>query len=215
MFLAIDTSSQNISLAIVKNGKVIVDDNRRMRFGALSIVARLERYLKKHKLALEDFNAFIVGYGPGSFTGLRISFAMMKALNLALNKPIITVSSLWAPAQPFFKNENKIAVVADARKNLVYCARFDNGRLKGREKLITLKAALEENRGAFFVTYDPNIRQAAKQDDPKINFCAKDVYPKAVNLLAEGMRLYRQGKFTPLERLEPLYLHPKDCQVRK
>jgi tRNA threonylcarbamoyladenosine biosynthesis protein TsaB len=214
MFLAVDTSSKNISFAIWRKGKVIVDSNKLRDFGAGQFLPDLEQQLKRHKLKLNNFKAFIVGYGPGSFTGMRISFAAMKALNLALNKPIIIVGSLFAMAKPFFEKEKVILVLTDARKNLIYSAVFKNGVMRGKEKLTSLDDAVDGRESFFMITYDANIRAAVLAKNPKANFYAKDVYPKASNLLAEGIKLYQEKKFTPLEKLEPLYLHPKDCQVR-
>jgi len=214
MFLAVDTSSKNISFAIWRKGKVIVDSNKLRDFGAGKFLPDLEQELKKHKLKLNNFKAFIVGCGPGSFTGMRISFAVMKALNLAINKPIIIVGSLLAVAKPFFEKEKNILVLTDARKNLVYSAVFKNGLMCGRERLSALAEAIKGREKMFMVTYDANIRDAVLVQGLNTRFHAKDIYPKAGNLLEEGIKLYRKKRFTPLEKLEPLYLHPKDCQVR-
>ena len=215
MFLAVDTSSKNISFAIWRKGKVVVDSNKLRDFGAGRFLPDLEKQLKKHRLKLNDFKAFIVGKGPGSFTGMRISFAAMKALNLALNKPIIIVGSLLAVAKPFFEKKKDILVLADARKNLVYSAAFKNGVMRGKEKLSSLDEAIKGREKMFMAAYDAKIRAVVLAQSPGVSFYAKDVYPKASNLLEEGIKLYRQKKFTPLNKLEPLYLHPKDCQVRK
>lgn len=215
MFLAVDTSSKNISFAVWRKGQLIVDSNKLRDFGAGKFLPDLDKQLKKHKIKLNNFTAFIVGAGPGSFTGLRISYAAMKALNIALNKPIITVGSFTAMAAPFMEKERDILVITDARKNLVYRAKFVRGKIQGKEKLTTLDDALKGNEHCFLVGYDSNIRQMVLAKNPKINFYTQDIYPQAKNLLPLGLAYYRQKKFTPLEKLEPLYLHPKDCQVRR
>ncbi|MCP4652796.1 MAG: tRNA (adenosine(37)-N6)-threonylcarbamoyltransferase complex dimerization subunit type 1 TsaB [Candidatus Omnitrophica bacterium] len=205
--LGIDTSSENVSLSIMRRGKIIVDINRRMRFGASNIVSFIEKSLKKHSLRLKQIDAFVLGKGPGSFTGLRVSYSVMKALSITLNKPIITIGSFYAIAYPFMSRYKKIAVITDARKGLVYSACFVDGKMKGKEKLTTFEEALKGKDGYFFLTYDQKI---CDQND-KLLF-KQGVYPRAAYLLHLAQNY---GKVTPLEKLDPLYLHPKDCQVRK
>src|SRR5260370_5363426 len=102
LILAVDTSGKNGSLALVQSEKE--------RFRTVEIVAleggtfsaqlipQIADSLKKHKLAKEDLDAFAVVSGPGSFTGLRVGLAAIKALAEILKKPIVAVSVLEAVA---------------------------------------------------------------------------------------------------------------------
>jgi hypothetical protein len=40
------------------------------------------------------------------------------------------------------------------------------------------------------------------------------VYPKAKYFLKIAQDLYKEKRFIAVEDLEPLYLHPKTCQIR-
>ena len=217
--LGIDTSSENLSFCIMKEGGIKYTFNRCLKFGASKLIQYIDKYLKKSSLKFNDMDAFILGAGPGSFTGLRISFATVKALSLALNKPIITLGSFFACAYPFKEKYEKIAVIADARRNLIYAVSFkvNNSKLKrvGREELIDLKAFISRNKDYFFISYDKDIRDAALSINPNIKFHQKDVYPDAKYLVTMGKDYFLKGKFTPVSSLEPLYLHPKTCQIRK
>src|SRR5215469_17039142 len=62
-------------------------------FSAL-LVPQISSLLEKHNLRKGDINAFIVVSGPGSFTGLRVGLAAIKALAEILHKPIVAVSLL-------------------------------------------------------------------------------------------------------------------------
>ena len=55
---------------------------------------------KKHDFRKGDIDAFIVVSGPGSFTGLRVGLAAIKALAEILRKPIVPVSLLEVVALP-------------------------------------------------------------------------------------------------------------------
>ena len=74
-------------------------------------------------LNIPDLDAYAVGLGPGSFTGLRIGLATWKGLAYANRKPIAGASSLAAMALAAAADADEGAVVVpllDARKGEVY-----------------------------------------------------------------------------------------------
>jgi len=225
--LAIDVSSQNLSLCIIRKDKIVVDINRKVRFGASLLISYIDKSLKKASLDLKGIDAFVLGSGPGSFTGLRVSYSVVKAFAVALNKPVIALGSFFSCAYPFKNKEEKIAVVSDARRNLIYLGCFKILRLKaqdgeggkvlkkeGKEKLINFEE-LTDKKGYLFVTYDSHIREQALNSNLGINFYPKDVHPKARYFFPLAKEYYSKGKFTSIDKLKPLYLHPKTCQVKK
>jgi tRNA threonylcarbamoyladenosine biosynthesis protein TsaB len=216
--LGIDASSGTISLSVVETDKIIFDFNRHLTFGASRIVLYLEQYLKKKLFDLKNIDALVVGKGPGSFTGLRVSYSITKALSLSLNKPVIPIGSFFSMAYNFKEKEENIAVITDARKNLVYAAAFraerSTLRMQGKEQLLPLKEFIEARDDYFFVTHDEHIRTQALTFKPHLRFHKECVWPRAANMLKIAQQDYLKGMFTPLEKLEPLYLHPKTCQIR-
>ena len=216
--LAIDTSSYNLSFALLNKGKVAVDFNRRMKFGASNLLPAMERYMKNASLSLKNMDAFVIGEGPGSFTGLRIAFSIVKAFSLAFRKPVIKIGSFFAMAYPFKDKYAKIAVITDARRNMIYASLFHckNGQIKkkAKEKLTTLKEFVAVHQDYFYITYDGHLREEVLALYPKLNFYRRDVYPKAKYLLELAKTSFKK-EFTSLERLKHLYLHPKTCQIRK
>lgn len=216
--LGIDTSSENLSLSIMKEDKVLFNLNRRIRFGASKLVQHIEKYLKKLTLDLKQIDAFVLGAGPGSFTGLRISFSVVKALSLSLDKPVIRMGSFLACACPFNDKYKKIAVISDARRNLIYATSFiaSKGKVKkeGKEKLVEAQEFVHKRKDYFFLTYDDNIRERVKKIYPTIDIYPKNFYPQAKYLLLLAKEQFLKKEFTPISKLEPLYLHPKTCQIR-
>lgn len=80
----------------------------------------VEWLLKELQLDLSRFDAFAVGAGPGSFTGLRVGLAAVKAWAEVTNKPIVPVNILEAMAIQSRSATTLLAPVFDARRNEVY-----------------------------------------------------------------------------------------------
>lgn len=216
--LAIDSSSENLSVSMLWQGKVLFDFNRRLKFGASKLVSFIDKNFRKHHINLNDVDVFALGAGPGSFTGLRASFSVIKAFMIALKKPAVCIESFYSMAYPFIGEHKKIAVISDARRGLTYAATFlaEGGLLKKevRPSLVTLRDFARSKLGYFFVTYDEHLYRELFQLNPKINFNQKIVYPKAKYYLEIAQNLAGKKRFADINNLEPLYLHPKTCQVK-
>src|SRR5208282_3885213 len=100
LMLAIDTSGKNgsIALARVTPGQSDVETIEVVPLagGAFSaqLVPQIAALLEKLGYSKSDLGAFAAASGPGSFTGLRVGLAAIKALAEALQKPIVAVSLL-------------------------------------------------------------------------------------------------------------------------
>jgi tRNA threonylcarbamoyladenosine biosynthesis protein TsaB len=98
--LALDSSTLTLSLALLdREGRVLehlLEGPPRQASALLPGV--IGELLARHHLALGDVADFVVGLGPGSFTGLRIGLAAIKGLAYASKRPATGVSSLAALA---------------------------------------------------------------------------------------------------------------------
>ena len=96
ILLAVDTSGKHGSIALARCGPedacevIEVAALTRGTFSA-ELVPRIAALLDKHGFSKADIGGFAVVSGPGSFTGLRIGLAVVKALAEVLSKPIAAV----------------------------------------------------------------------------------------------------------------------------
>ncbi len=217
--LGIDTSTEFISFAIMINSEVIFEFNRRKKYGASEVIVHLKNAIERLSISLKDFNAFCIGKGPGSFTGLRISFSIIKAFSLSLNKPVVSIGSFFSCVNQLKSKHKKVAMFSDARRNLIYGAPFiiKNGKImrERKENLYSLEEFIRRYSSYTFVTYDAFLREKALSIKKDLNFYPKDIWPRARFLLMLSREYVLNKKFTSLDKLEPLYIYPKDCQVRK
>ncbi|MCK9614736.1 MAG: tRNA (adenosine(37)-N6)-threonylcarbamoyltransferase complex dimerization subunit type 1 TsaB [Candidatus Omnitrophica bacterium] len=217
--LAIDSSSENLSISLLWRGKILFDFNRHLKFGASQLVYFIDKNLRKHHISLKDIDIFAIGQGPGSFTGLRVSFSVIKAFMISLNVPAVCVGSFYSMVYPFSKGHKKIAVVSDARRGLVYAATFivRNNLLQRetKEHLAALRDFVRGKSEYFFITCDEHLYKELSGINQEINFSQTVVYPKAKYYLKIAQDLAKKKRFVAIGDLEPLYLHPKTCQIRK
>src|ERR1039458_8942239 len=106
LLLAVDTSGKNGSLALARltpgqsDSAISVIEVVPLAGGAFSaqLVPQIAALLKKRGCSMSNLRAFAVASGPGSFTGLRVGWAAIKALAEAPQKPIVPISLLEALA---------------------------------------------------------------------------------------------------------------------
>ena len=209
--LCLDSSTKIFSLAVSSGAKILAYRNIKLKkVLSSSIIPAIKRILGKAGLKLSDIDGFAVGLGPGSFTGLRVGLATIKGLAIAMNKPIVGVSSLDILAIGVPRDNEKICVVCDARRGLVYSCLFEkkNGKLlrKSKYRLTTLQDVLDTIKGKTIFVGD-----VADQIKP----AGLNAYSQARYLALLAWDRFQKKQLCSLEKLTPLYLYPADCQVRK
>ena len=80
--------------------------------------------LDVYKRQVQDIDIFAAAIGPGSFTGLRIGVATVKALAHATGKPVVSVGTLEALAYNVPYAEHRIVPIMDARRDNVFTASY-------------------------------------------------------------------------------------------
>lgn len=95
--LALDTSQLQAVVCVLDQGKVLASEVGTTSVAhSESILPLIDTALKKAGSDLRSMQAFACGVGPGSFTGLRIGCATIKAFAQAQNCKVLPVSSLRA-----------------------------------------------------------------------------------------------------------------------
>src|SRR5437879_2943869 len=139
ILLAADTSWKNGSIALARAPNDAIGACRAAEVvevlevvplagGTFSaqLVPQIAALLIKHGLGVRDIDAFAVASGPGSFTGLRVGLAAVKALAEVRQKPIAAVSLLEMIARSA-KMQGRIVAVLDAGRGEVYVGEYDVG----------------------------------------------------------------------------------------
>lgn len=207
--LAIDTSTDYLSLAVIKDGRVAAGFHKKadMRHSIL-LVPMIDRLLKKAWMKIGEMDCLAISIGPGSFTGLRIGVTVVKGLAYVLKKPVIAVPTLDIIAMNAKKTKGVICVVLDARKKKVYgCIyRSDGENIKkiSRYLLLPLDDLLKRTK-----KYDKVLFLG----DTEENNFKKDWHPKAETTGMIASEYYKKKKFVDPMDLEPMYIYSRECDI--
>src|SRR5262244_1238163 len=114
--LALDTTTRAGSVAIV-DGDAVVDQRcgDATRTHAARMPAEILTLLAAHERTLADVDVFAVASGPGSFTGLRIGIATIKALSTTLERPCAGIPTLDAIAHAGGASVRSVALMPAGR----------------------------------------------------------------------------------------------------
>jgi tRNA threonylcarbamoyladenosine biosynthesis protein TsaB len=111
------------------DGRIMERSEIAPRRHAELILPMIESLLAEASLARAQLDGIAVGRGPGAFTGVRLAIAVAQGLALALDIPIVPVSSLAALAQDAPDAGAAILSVIDARMGEVYAGAFRRGEV--------------------------------------------------------------------------------------
>ncbi|HEX7674577.1 MAG TPA: tRNA (adenosine(37)-N6)-threonylcarbamoyltransferase complex dimerization subunit type 1 TsaB [Bdellovibrio sp.] len=124
--LAMETSTQLGGVAVVIDGRVVAEESSLRQKSHTEIISPyVDECLKKASLKLEDIDAFAVGQGPGSFTGIRVAANAGKTFSYSFNKPLVTIDSLVLLAEQARGSSYPVLSIINAYKNMVYLGLFD------------------------------------------------------------------------------------------
>ena len=125
--LAIDTSSEICSTAILEDD-VLIDENNldNGRTHSENLMPLVDELLKRNNININEIGLISCVVGPGSFTGIRIGVSSMKPIAEVLGISLASITSLEVLAKNVVvEDEEKIVSLIDARNNQVYAGIFD------------------------------------------------------------------------------------------
>lgn len=125
---AIDTCCMAATSAIVEDDRLIAQTViNHKKTHSQKMMPQIESMFKLSEIDIKDIDIFSAAVGPGSFTGVRIGVATVKAMAQALDKPCVGVSTLMALANQVNHFGGIICPILDARREQVYNALFRRG----------------------------------------------------------------------------------------
>lgn len=216
--LAIDTSTTHSSCAVMDDNNIVGDFsiNQSMSHNEILLVM-VDEMLKKLNIDIEDIDLFVAVTGPGSFTGIRIGVTVVKALAMALNKPIVAVNTLEALSFGVFSDKKKIPLI-DARGERVYYGVYEgiNNENIVAPALLTIDELLDEfsDKGEFvFVGDCVNLYKDRILENKNFEItpaCLNSCISK--NACVIGKQKFERGDISDCFSLSPEYVRLSQAQ---
>ena len=121
--LIIDSATKILYIALVKDNNLLEDlyitgSNDH----AKNIVSKIDELLKKYNIESKDLNEVLCGYGPGSYTGVRMAVTVAKMISVFMNIPLYTISTLRLMASG---SKGRVLSLIDARRGNSFGMIFD------------------------------------------------------------------------------------------
>ncbi len=216
-FLAIETSTEACSVARVHGDQVIERSEIAPRRHAELVLPMADALLAEAGLGRAALQGIAVGRGPGAFTGVRLGISLAQGMAMALDVPVVTVSSLQALALEAPEDDAAILSVTDARMGEIYVAawkRETDGSVSliDRERVDTAAALRVPDAAAWHVvgsgwaTYEAVIRERL----PGAIRSADGLrYPQARHVAEIAAKGFREGAAVAPELALPVYLRDK------
>lgn len=168
--LVINTATDELFIALQKGDEIFSHSINSVMHHNETMIAEIDKLLKANNLTIKDINELGVVIGPGSFTGIRVGIATVKAFRDALNvkaKGINCLDYLYALA-----NENQLTnVVAMAgSKDSYFVASNIHNVVYKYERNLTQKELNEIAKDAAIGMFkvDDNIKTLKVEQNAKI-----------------------------------------------
>ncbi|QIL21368.1 tRNA (adenosine(37)-N6)-threonylcarbamoyltransferase complex dimerization subunit type 1 TsaB [Thermomonas sp. HDW16] len=213
--LAIETATEACSVAVWIDGEVHERFEIAPRRHAELTLPWAEQLLAQAGVAKSQLDAIAVGRGPGAFTGVRLAIALAQGIALALDRPLLPVSTLAALAMRAETNADGAGIIAavDARMGEVYLGAFARQgeglvALTGEVVVKPDAATVPDGRdwhgvGTGFAAADGALRVHLQGRLASVDGMA---LPHAADVARLGASMFARGEAIAPERVEPAYL---------
>ncbi len=217
LLLAIDTSGRNGSVALARisaSGKTVeIVETVALSGGTFSaqLVPQIAALLEKHGFTKNDLAGLAAVSGPGSFTGLRVGLAAIKALAEALHKPIAAISRLEAIARSG-NVTGRVYSTIDAGRSEVYAGEYEIGNEARMlsERLLGREGFFAEAKGGLIVTPDAGLADSAREAGCRVQ---QTDYPGADVIARLGWERIQSCNTIKPEDLEANYIRRSDAEI--
>lgn len=214
--LAFETATEACSVALYLDGEVRERFEVAPRRHAELSLPWADALLAEAGVARAQLDAIAVGRGPGAFTGVRLAIALAQGVALALDRPVLPVSTLAVlAAGAAAAGPARILATIDARMGEVYAGAFlreGDGLVALDAERVLPPAAVElpadaggewQGMGTGFSAADGLLGQRLQGRLARVDPAA---LPRAADLARLAAAAFARGEAVSPERAEPAYL---------
>ncbi|MDI1298105.1 tRNA (adenosine(37)-N6)-threonylcarbamoyltransferase complex dimerization subunit type 1 TsaB [Methylotenera sp.] len=209
--LAFDTSTEYLSLALLKDSETYRYDCNAGQTHSQMILPQIQALLDSASLQLSDLQCIAFGAGPGSFTGVRIAAGVAQGLGFGANLPVVSVCTLLALAEA--SGADKVIACLDARMGEVYHAAYEKmdnvwqciiePGLYKPDTVPAINGAGWVGAGSGWQTYAEQLSAAYAE---QLQATQPQLLPVAEAILKLALPIFTKGEAKPASEAMPLYI---------
>lgn len=224
MQLAIDTSTDTASLALVQDSEVLAELTWRCRQNhTAELLSSLAQLLNQASQNLQSASGIIVARGPGSFNGLRVGISTAKGLAFSLGILIVGISTLEAEAYQHAETGLPICPIFNAGREEIATAIYQKRRNEWcqlvSQHITTVDALCSQitTKTIFCGEFIPLIAtQLRKKLRQKAIIPPSAALFRRAGFLAElGLKRLKAGDYDNPATLQPIYLRRPPITIPK
>lgn len=152
-YLLINTANEELVIVLSKDGTIFACNESQVKKHNEVLLPKLQEVLTNANLTLNDIDEFGVVVGPGSFTGLRVGIATIKAFKDVFNKPVRAINNLDLLYKIATKNKKYNIVAIEGSLNSYFVGKFENDRLNIYERNLTSDELINISNGEKIAMY--------------------------------------------------------------
>ena len=224
--LAVDTSSKRCSVSILEDETVLINlVNDDEKTHSVKLMPLIDKAFNNTNLSLNDISLLVCAIGPGSFTGIRIGIATIKAFADVTNIPVVGVTSLESLAYnaklpECFYNSNIVCSLIDAKNNNVYCGLYDFLENKCEQVEIfsdTIQNTIQKIKSLqynniVFVGDGAVLYKELLQNSFENSIFIENNFQSGISLAKAGLAKYNCGEYGNSNMLSPIYLKKSQAE---
>jgi len=183
------------------------------------ILPAIDYVLSQVELKSSQLDYTALTSGPGTFTGLRLAFSALKAIQLAFNVPVYGIPSLQAYAFPFDDFDGSVVSVIDAKKDQFFAAIFEKGKcLREAEDTSAqvISEALDKSKKILLSGPDAEVfAEELKKLNGDLQLTVYSSQPLPTEALYSMAEKMISEKKEPLADYEgPVYLRKSEAEIK-
>ncbi len=213
IILAIETSSEMASCALLNGSSVLSRESAGVRTHSQSILPMVQELLAEAGVTLAQCDAIAFGAGPGSFTGVRTACGIAQGLAYGAGLPVLALVTLDAMALACRQQTGATDVLAvlDARMGEVYWAQYRGDEVVAGPALcapadvspLATAGALTACGNGFAAYPDAFVGK------PYVAGALASIMPHAQQIAQLAVAAFAANKALPAAQAQPLYLRNK------
>ena len=231
LILAIETATRAGSVAVARGQNLLsCREGDSSISHSMNLIEMIDAMLSEAGAHLSDVDVFAVAVGPGSFTGLRIGLATVKAFAEVNHRPIVGISTLAAVAHASAL-EGDVVSLLPAGRGEVFAQMFSitAGDVEARDEPAHLSPL-----GTIARYGNVSGVQFSGEGATKLSECIRDSTCEestirivnsldaarsstrlAGSIAALALKDYRAGKAVKPEDLHAVYVRPSDAEINE